>query len=50
MKTFTTEELQEKVEKNWSGINLSLYLAQVLSRECSIEETLEDLLSLDGKK
>ena len=44
---FTTEELQEKIEKVWPTSALSLYFAQVLSGECSIQGTIEDILSLD---
>lgn len=47
MKTFTTAQIQAKIEKNWPHSGVTLYFAQVLSGECSIKETVEDLLSLD---
>lgn len=46
----TTEQIQEKIEANWSQSALSLYFAQVLSGECSIHDTPVDLLSLDRKE
>lgn len=47
MKRFTTEELEEKIKKNWNFWSVNFYFAQVLNGDCTIEETLEDLLSLD---
>lgn len=41
----STEQIQEKIEANWPRNALSLYFAQVLSGECSIQDTLVDLLS-----
>lgn len=46
---YSTEEFKDMIDTNWNQSSLSFYLAQVLSGECSIKETIEDLLSLNSK-
>ena len=50
MKQYTTEQLQEMIEKYWFSDNLSFYFAQVLSGEETIQSTIKDLESFQKKK
>lgn len=43
----TTEEFETRINKNWPTEAALFYFAQVLSGACTVEETIEDLLSLD---
>lgn len=43
----TTEQYEEKILKNWSRSSAIYYLAQIFSDECTVAETIEDLVSLD---
>lgn len=45
----STEDIETKIHSNWNSINARFYFAQVLSGECSVEDTLDDLLSLDPR-
>lgn len=43
----TTEEFETKIHKNWPTEAALFYFAQILSGACTVEETINDLLSLE---
>lgn len=47
----TTADWEEAIKSAWPPRHVPYYLAQILSGECTVEETIDDLNSLaEGEK